>query len=722
MGGGVVLAILQCANQLNFMKFFNSAFLTIFVLLILGVPMSALAISAWREVQPISDSNRSWRAVASDDDGSNYVVAAGTIRRFFISTTSGETWEEVSTLELPTGAGDSTFANSDADGTNLVVLGFNSLIYTSSDGGANWTEKQPPVSLSSGRMASDADGSVLMASDGFDVYISTDGGDNWDLSTSVGGISMASDADGSFLVTTAFTGNLYTSDDGGQNWTMRSLTGTQWKVASDADGTNLIAWNGTRLYTSSDSGATWTERRPAGDVDALWLGVASDDDGSHLIVANYSTGDVYVSTDGGVSWTLQVGVSGSYVASDVDGSNLIAAKSSGRVYVYGPDIYAPTISSLSPMDNATEVAVDEVFHITFNEDIATSTGDITLKRASDDSIVETIDAAGPKVTLSDTNIVTIDPSTTLEVGVEYYFLVDNGALEDLAGNAFAGIADTTTWSFTADAPPSVTEFSPEDGATEFSRANPEGEIYVAFDQSVIPVSGNIILKKTSNNSVIETFDVTNGEVVDIYDNEVYLYSAVTLDYATDYYFLIDAGAFEDENGNAFAGISDTTTWNFKTDSLPSVVTFFPADDASGVATTTDLVITFNQEVYPVLGDVVLHLSDNSIVERFAIEDVLSENGATEITINPTENLSRDAAYYVQIDPTALIDALENGFAGISDSTIWNFTTAIIGGGSTSYVKRIIHPVDTDAQIEAIMRQLIELLTQLIAQILEQQEA
>ena len=45
--------------------------------------------------------------------------------------------------------------------------------------------------------------------------------------------------------------------------------------------------SGDRLYTSSDSGANWTERQPAGDVDKNWDSVASDADGSNLIAGAY---------------------------------------------------------------------------------------------------------------------------------------------------------------------------------------------------------------------------------------------------------------------------------------------------------------------------------------------------------------------------------------------------------------------------------------------------
>ena len=44
--------------------------------------------------------------------------------------------------------------------------------------------------------------------------------------------------------------------------------------------------------------------------------------------------------------------------------------------------------------------------------------------------------------------VTIDPSSDLESGTEYYVLIDAEAFECLDGDEYAGISDATTWNFT----------------------------------------------------------------------------------------------------------------------------------------------------------------------------------------------------------------------------------------------------------------------------------
>jgi len=554
-------------------RFFYSLFL-IFSLIIVAVPTDVWAISTWFETQPAGNVNRQWVAGASDADGTNLIVADSFNRRFFVSTSSGTTWTEIPDSNFPSTGSvqSSSYVASDADGSNLIISAFTGRLFTSDDGGANWTERQPmgpPAYEPAWRVASDDDGSFLMAGIGAELYLSDDGGVTWSTVVIPGafpGVAVASDADGSNLVTAEYSGNLYTSSDSGENWVERSLTSSGvWSIDSDSDGSNLIAANTVRLYTSSNGGANWTERQPAGDVNKTWS-VASDDDGSNLIVSDGTT--VYVSTDGGVNWEPQAEPPGGTVFSDADGSNLGVYKSGGRIYLYGPDVQPPTVASLNPTDNATEVGVDATFEIVFNEDVATSTGNITLKKSSDDTTVETIDVAGPKVMATSTDGLVIDPATTLELGTGYYFLIDAGAVEDLSGNAFAGISATSTWNFTTDTAPTATDFSPPDDATDVSITI----LTLTFSESVVTATGTVVLKKSSDDSVIKNFDVTNEGDVAIEGDTAYFY-VPDLEYDTEYYMLIATGAFEDEKGNAFAGITDETTWSFTTGAEPNVLDF-----------------------------------------------------------------------------------------------------------------------------------------------------
>jgi surface protein len=112
------------------------------------------------------------------------------------------------------------------------------------------------------------------------------------------------------------------------------------------------------------------------------------------------------------------------------------------------DSSAPTLSSSSPADGATSVAVDANIVLTFSEKIYVKTGNITLKKSSDDSTVETIAVTDSKITGTGTTTITIDPSTTLDQETGYYLNIAATAFDDPSSNSYAGITDSTTLNFT----------------------------------------------------------------------------------------------------------------------------------------------------------------------------------------------------------------------------------------------------------------------------------
>lgn len=117
------------------------------------------------------------------------------------------------------------------------------------------------------------------------------------------------------------------------------------------------------------------------------------------------------------------------------------------------DSTAPTISSVSPLDNAVDVALEANLTATFSEPIIfNSAVDIKLRRSSDDSIVQSFTEAdiGAGISISGA-VLTIDPEDALDVGVEHYVTIGATSLLDVAANFFAGIAAKTVWSFTATA-------------------------------------------------------------------------------------------------------------------------------------------------------------------------------------------------------------------------------------------------------------------------------
>ena len=173
-------------------------------------------------------------------------------------------------------------------------------------------------------------------------------------------------------------------------------------------------------------------------------------------------GGVEISVDGGTSWHPAVGRSSwSYVWTPpssgtftirtraVDDSGNLEAPGAGITVTAGtvPDTTAPTVSAVSPANNATGVARTVSPSVTFSEAIDPSTINSTtfeLRNASTNALVFAVvsyDAATRRATLN--------PSGNLAAGTRFTATVRGGAtdprVKDLAGNPLAA---SLTWSFT----------------------------------------------------------------------------------------------------------------------------------------------------------------------------------------------------------------------------------------------------------------------------------
>jgi len=229
--------------------------------------------------------------------------------------------------------------------------------------------------------------------------------------------------------------------------------------------------------------------------------------------------------------------------------------------------------------------------------------------------------------------------------------------------------------------PTVSTYSPADDATGVSTT---ANLVLTFDENVNAQSGasnDIVIKTTVGDTTFETIDAEDAKVTGDGTTTITINPAGTFAEQTEYYVQIGADAFDDDSGNSYAGISNTTTWTFTTadETNPTVSTLNPADNATGVSETANLVLTFAENVTAQSGannDIVIKLkSGDSTVETIDAEDAaVTVDGAT-VTINPSVTLSEEIEYYVQIGADAFDDAAGNSYAGISDTTSWTFTIA-----------------------------------------------
>ncbi len=192
-----------------------------------------------------------------------------------------------------------------------------------------------------------------------------------------------------------------------------------------------------------------------------------------------STGTVTV-TNGKFNWTLTETSSGS---------------TNWNLVVTNFDNDAPTLSSSSPSDDATEVATNSNIVLTFSEAVDAESGNITIKKTSDDSTIETIDVTGAKVSGSGSTAITINPSTDLTADIDYYILIDASAFDDAAGNSYAGISSKTALNFST---------KPGEVFNETVKTLTKNQTVAAINslnQSLNRISGRMnYIRSTNNNS------------------------------------------------------------------------------------------------------------------------------------------------------------------------------------------------------------------------------
>ena len=90
--------------------------------------------------------------------------------------------------------------------------------------------------------------------------------------------------------------------------------------------------------------------------------------------------------------------------------------------------------------------------------------------------------------------------------------------------------------------------------------------------------------------------------------------------------------------------------------------------------SANIVMTFSENVQVGSGNVTIYKSDNTQVEAIDVTSGQVSVSGTAVTINPSSNLDSFQGYYVKVAATAFDDASGNSYAGINDTTTFNFTT------------------------------------------------
>ena len=322
------------------------------------------------------------------------------------------------------------------------------------------------------------------------------------------------------------------------------------------------------------------------------------------------------------------------------------------------DTTPPMVSSTSPADAATAVAVNSAITATFSEVMLKSTlNAITFELAT----LQGVPVTG--VVSASSTTATFTPSADLAANTQYIAILTTG-VTDSAGNALAANfrLNFTTGTAPDTTPPTVSSTAPENAATG-----------VALNSSVSASFSEAMMNSTLTSASFQVKDTSGGALVSgtvsVSGNTATYKPSVPLVASTQYTATISTGA-RDAAGNALAA---GFTWNFGTAAAvdvtpPQVISTLPANATTGVALNSSVSATFSEAMTNstlTTASFGLKATGGAAVSGTV---VVSGNS---VVFKPANSLSAGSQYTATIT-TAAKDLAGNPLANIFN---WTFTTA-----------------------------------------------
>ncbi|MEP2023767.1 LamG-like jellyroll fold domain-containing protein, partial [Reichenbachiella sp.] len=395
----------------------------------------------------------------------------------------------------------------------------------------------------------------------------------------------------------------------------------------------------------------------------------------------------------------------------------------------------PLATVYEPEQGDLNVPTETPISLTFNEPLLPGQGYVRLYLSSGSELVEEFyvdefddanddlksDDSDGSLTLNGNKLILNYTGPELSGGVFYYILIEEGAFTDYANNNFAGITQSSDWSFRTDqettpVPPVLSSIDvPSNGAIDVVLEEEGQVVDLTFTMSE-PVSGvsgkNITIVGFERNGgpiaeESQSILTTNISRIQPNGSQVIIRDAA-LEFDTKYRVEVETDAFKDGSNNpsgaAFGGdagsdgVADINDWIFttETDSYdPDVTelyinnvlytshTSFDPDNADPIT----FEIRFNESIQVGTGDISLYFDDGG---AGAVQDTYSLAGGIvpgvryTTTVEPNDGIEFDFDvvsggnnFFIQIDGEAITDVTSHGtvnkFDGISDDD-WTFST------------------------------------------------
>ncbi len=258
------------------------------------------------------------------------------------------------------------------------------------------------------------------------------------LTNDVFGSVVVDDGNEYVYIAGLYDGTIYRTGFGGGTPTEMAVLSTIRDMAYDRFNNHLYIINETtqyELYRLDLDDGSLTQLFNLGSTDIECVEVYPQV--GKVYFSRYNTGIFSVNMDGTGSPVQEISLTGV-------GSILFDIEE---------DQTPPVFLTLSPANNAIDVPTTPTLVMTFDENVNVSTTgapanelSIRIMRLSDNAVHQTIARTSGDISIVN-NTVTISGITGLEPNTEYYVLIGNRVVSDLASNNFVGIATNAGWRF-----------------------------------------------------------------------------------------------------------------------------------------------------------------------------------------------------------------------------------------------------------------------------------
>ena len=406
-------------------------------------------------------------------------------------------------------------------------------------------------------------------------------------------------------------------------------------------------------------------------------------------------------TDSSITDIGKAGIGLGYTAVSTDDGGTGVAIDTALVQTTASDSTAPTITSVSSDKANGSYTVGEVIDIdvTFSETV-TSTGDVTVTLETGDTD-RTCTFSVSSATTGTCNYTVQAGDTSSDLTVSSI----SGTIADTASNAMVNFVPTTNLAANKalvidTLNPTLQSLAPADNETNFS---PTSVFLMTFNQAVDVETGNITIKKTFDDSTVETIDVTSGLVTGTGTTVITIDPSTNLSDLTEYYILVDATAFDDAAGNSYAGISSTTAWSFITGDInaPTISSISSSVERTSASITWTTNESSSSQVAYGLTSSYGETTTEADTSTRVTSHTVSISGLTCATSYNFKVISKDAAGYTSADNDTTLTTSVCAQSSTSSSSAQSRINNLVNMGKINEAKQIANEFPNTAMLPIV---------------------